>query len=387
MSLPNDALLTEAFAIAHRYPIVDGHVDLPYRLFKTRDAEGRVTEDVTERTCVGDFDLVRAREGGHSAPFMSIYVPAEYQQSGGARAVADTLIDYVEQLASRAPEAFALASEPDDVEGNFAAGRISLPMGLENGAALEGRVANLEHFYRRGIRYVTLTHARDNDLCDSSYDTRRTNGGLSALGRECVRAMNALGVMVDVSHVSDDSFHHVMELSLAPVIASHSSCRHFTPGWERNLSDAMIRRLADGGGLVMINFGSSFLDDRVRRAREALHAKVVAFASARGIEEDGAEALEFRRRCFREHPIEWASVEQVADHIDHVVALVGIDHVGLGSDFDGVGDSLPTGLRDNAQLPNLVRVLLARGYDESALAKVLSGNALRVWRAIRATAG
>ncbi len=381
----SDPLLTEAHAIAHRYPIVDGHVDLPYRLYQGRDAEGRPTEDVTERTLRGDFDLVRAEEGGHSAPFMSIYVPAAHQKSGDARAVADALIDLVEDLVRRRPDKLAHAGDADDVERNFASGRISLPMGLENGAALEGRLENLEHFHQRGIRYVTLAHSEDNDLCDSSYDKRRTNRGLSSLGRDAVRAMNALGMMVDVSHVSDATFEQVLALSRAPVIASHSSCRFFTPGWERNLSDEMIRSLADKGGLVMVNFGSSFLNDGVRRQRELQKAALRVFVRQHGFSEDGPEAAEWQRRAYDEQPIEWASVEHVADHIDHVAELVGIEHVGLGSDFDGVGDSLPTGLRDNSQLPNLIRVLLERGYEEAHLAKVLAGNALRVWRCIRAS--
>ena len=199
--------------------------------------------------------------------------------------------------------------------------------------------------------------------------------------------MNALGMMVDVSHISDDSFAGVMELSRAPVIASHSSCRFFTPGWERNLSDEMIRALADKGGLAMVNFGSSFLDDRVRHAREAVQRGLLSFIQEHGFSEGGPEAAEFRRRAYAEHPIEWASVERVADHIDHIVELVGIDYVGLGSDFDGVGDSLPTGLRDSSQLPNLVRVLLSRGYDDAELAQILSGNALRVWQSIRSASG
>lgn len=387
MSHAIDSLLEQARVIAHRYPIVDGHVDLPYRLYLGRDAEGRPTEDVTQRTERGDFDRVRAEEGGHSSPFMSIYVPARHQEAGGARAVADAQIEIIDDIVRRCPEKFAHAGEPDDVQRNFKRSRISLPMGLENGTALEGRLENLEHFHARGIRYVTLAHSRDNDLCDSSYDTRRTHRGLSAFGRDVVRAMNALGMMVDVSHISDDSFEGVMELSRAPVIASHSSCRFFTPGWERNLSDEMIRALADKGGLAMVNFGSSFLDDRVRHAREAVQRGLLSFIQEHGFSEGGPEAAEFRRRAYAEHPIEWASVERVADHIDHIVELVGIDYVGLGSDFDGVGDSLPTGLRDSSQLPNLVRVLLSRGYDDAELAQILSGNALRVWQSIRSASG
>jgi membrane dipeptidase len=377
-----DELQARAHAIAHRYIIVDGHVDLPYRLEEGRDATGRISEDVTERTLKGDFDFVRAREGGHSAPFMSIYIPASFQQTGGAKKLADSLIDMVEDLARRAPDKFALADDPGDIERNFCAGKISLPMGLENGAALEGSLDNLLHFHRRGIRYITLTHSKDNDIADSSYDDRHTNKGLSPFGEKVVAEMNALGVMIDVSHVSDEAFDDVLAVTKAPVIASHSSCRFFTPGWERNMSDEMIGRLADKGGIIMINFGSSFLDDRVRKEREVLSRAVDAFLEGHGFKPGGPEEDEFRRKYYAEHPIELASVERVADHIEHAVKVGGIDHVGLGSDFDGVGDSLPTGLKDNSQLPNLVRVLLARGWDEPRIAKILSGNALRVWREI-----
>jgi membrane dipeptidase len=382
----HDELLERARAIAHRTIIVDGHVDVPYRLQESRDAQGRITEDVTKRTAKGDFDWERAREGGHSAPFMSIYVPATHQIDGGAKKLADSLIDMVEDLAKRAPDKFALARSPSEIERNFAAGRISLPMGIENGAALEGSIENLHHFHARGVRYITLAHSKDNDLCDSSYDDRHTNHGCSALGKRVVAEMNALGMMVDVSHLSDEAFHDVLSVSRAPVIASHSSCRSFTPGWERNMSDEMIRRLAESGGIIMINFGSSFLDDRVRREREAMGKALELFLNQHGFKKNGPEAEEFKTRYYAERPIQWASVELVADHIEHAVKIGGIDHVGLGSDFDGVGDSLPIGLKDGSQLPNLVRVLLARGWSEPRIAKILSGNALRVWRDIQAQA-
>ncbi len=162
-----DVVLERARAIAHRYIIVDGHVDLPLRLHASRDAQGTITEDITQLTARGCFDWPRARQGGLSAPFMSIYIPVSYQDNGAKR-VADSLIDIVEGLVARAPDKFALARAPADVERNFGLGRMSLPMGMENGAGLEGRLENLEHFYRRGIRYITLAHAKDNDICDSA---------------------------------------------------------------------------------------------------------------------------------------------------------------------------------------------------------------------------
>jgi membrane dipeptidase len=198
--------------------------------------------------------------------------------------------------------------------------------------------------------------------------------------------MNRLGIMVDVSHVSDDAFWDVLDTSTAPVIASHSSCRHFTPGWERNMSDDMIRALAGKGGVIQINFGSGFLDADVRKKRDARRAEIEAMLRKRGIGEDDPEAMPLVAAYEAEHPSPVASVRTVADHIDHVVQLVGVDHVGLGSDFDGVGDSLPDRLEDVSMYPNLIAELLDRGYAEPDIEKICSKNVLRVWRAVAATA-
>jgi membrane dipeptidase len=189
-----------------------------------------------------------------------------------------------------------------------------------------------------------------------------------------------VGIMVDVSHLSDDAFDDVLATSVVPVIASHSSCRHFTPGWERNMSDAMIRRLADAGGVIQINFGSGFLTEAVRKAGDAHEAARAAFMKAEGIADgDDVQSLADWDAA---HPSPRATVDDVADHIEHVVRLVGPDHVGLGSDFDGVGDSLPEGLRDVSDYPNLIRVLLERGFSREDIAKICSGNVLRVWQAV-----
>ena len=378
---PED-LAEEARELATRYIVVDGHVDLPHRLEESRNADGTVSEDVTTRTPKGDFDYPRAKDGGLDAPFMSIYIPAKYQKEGGAKALADRLIDTVEAIAHGAPDKFAVARSPQEVRDNFAAGRISFPMGIENGAAIESDLANLAHFHRRGVRYITLTHSKDNAICDSSYDDSHTHKGLSDFGARVVPEMNRLGIMIDVSHISDDAFEDVMKLSVVPVIASHSSCRHYTPGFERNMSDAMIEKLAAKGGVIMINYGSSFINDAARLERKKSWDALDAFKKTNSIEGDDPRAKAFRDRYEREHKLPFATVEQVADHIDHVRKLVGIDHVGLGSDFDGVGDSLPTDLKDASQLPNLLRVLLERGYSEADIEKVCSGNVLRVWQAV-----
>jgi len=365
-----DPLQLEAERLAQSLIILDGHIDLPYRLLEE-------PADVSKRTSTGDFDFERARQGGLNAPFMSIYVPASLEGKG-AGAEAERLIDLVEGLARDFPRHFALARSPQDVRAHFAAGLISLPMGMENGAPIEGDLARLHHFYQRGIRYITLAHSSSNHICDSSYDQARPWRGLSPFGRQLVAEMNRLGIMIDVSHISDEAFAQVMELTAVPVIASHSSCRHFTPGFERNMSDAMIRQLAAHGGVIQINFGSSFISDAYRKANDALKEQL------RPVRETQGEEAAKRRRAelLQAQPLPRAGVEDVADHVMHVVSLVGIDHVGLGSDFDGVGDSLPTGLRDVSQYPNLFRALLARGLSANDLQKLASGNVLRVWQAV-----
>ncbi|MEM9456236.1 MAG: dipeptidase [Myxococcota bacterium] len=377
---PAASVEQRAQALAHELVIVDGHIDVPWRLEQAAE-RGEPVDDVTRATASGDFDLPRARAGGLDAPFMSIYVSPKYEGKG-ARRVADALIDRVEAIVARAPDDFALARSPAEVRANAAAGRISLPLGMENGAPLEGALANVAYFYGRGIRYITLAHSKDNHISDSSYDTRHTHGGLSRFGEQVVAEMNRVGIMIDVSHLSDEAFDDVLRLSKTPVIASHSSCRHFTPGWERNMSDAMIRRLADAGGVIQINFGSDFLDGEIRKLRKA-HARARdEHLTRQGIDPDTSEGEAASRAYERDHPPPRAGVERVADHIEHVIALVGVDHVGLGSDFDGVGDSLPEGLGDVSQYPNLLRVLLQRGHARGELEKIAGANVLRVWQAV-----
>jgi len=369
-----------AAALAHEVIILDGHIDVPWRLQKAADAD-ETPDDVTQATDRGDFDLPRARAGGLDAPFMSIYVSADFERKG-AKAVADALIDRVEAIVARAPDDLALARSPADVRANFAAGKISLPMGMENGAPIEGELTNVAYFHGRGIRYITLAHARDNHIADSSYDERHTHHGLSRFGERVVAEMNAVGIMIDVSHISDEAFDDVMRLSAVPVIASHSSCRHFTPGFERNMSDAMIQRLAEAGGVIQINFGSGFLDAEIRAGRQEHEQAVAAELKRRKLDPESAEGRAATAAYDAEHPPPRATVATVADHIEHVIALVGVDHVGLGSDFDGVGDSLPEGLEDVSAYPNLIQELLARGHDRAEIEKIAGLNVLRVWQAV-----
>jgi membrane dipeptidase len=374
-------LAPKANELAHRFIIIDGHIDVPWRLDESRDKDGSVTEDISKRTAKGDFDWERAKQGGLSAPFMSIYVPAKYE-SGGAKKTADKLIDMVLGFTKQWPEKFATARSPAEVRANFAAGKVSLCMGMENGSPLEHQLENVRYFYDRGIRYITLAHSKDNHLADSSYDDEHTNKGLSEFGKQVVVEMNRLGIMVDVSHISDDSFWQVVELSKPPMIASHSSCRHFTPGWQRNMSDDMIRALAKRGGVIQINFGSGFLDAERQKQQDEYRKELDALLKSKGLEFGEPKARPIMQEFRASRPRKFATLEQVADHIDHVKKLVGIDHVGLGSDFDGVGDSLPTGLKDVSHYPNLIRLLLERGYSEREIEKVCSGNVLRVWQAV-----
>ncbi len=370
-------LAAEAERIAAESIIVDGHIDVPYRLV----AE---FEDVTVATEGGDFDYPRAVQGHLNAPFMSIYTPASMEAEGKSKEVADELIDIVEGIVETAPDKFAIATSVADVRAQFEAGLISLPLGMENGSPIEGSLENLEYFYDRGVRYITLAHSLSNHVSDSSYDENRQWNGLSEFGAELIGEINRIGIMIDISHVSDEAFWQVMDLSAVPVIASHSSARHFTPGWERNMSDDMIVRLAEGGGVIMINYGSAFLTDK---AREYGNRRRAAFMEMRDAYPDvhTDELRKTSREQFEaEHgPYPYATLDDVLDHIDHVVELTGsVDAIGIGSDYDGVGDSLPEGLKDVSSYPNLVRGLLERGYSEDDIRKILGENLLRVWRTV-----
>jgi membrane dipeptidase len=250
---------------------------------------------------------------------------------------------------------------------------------MENGAPIEDDIKNVEYFHKRGIRYITLTHGKDNQICDSSYDTTQTWNGLSPFGREVIKEMNRVGIMVDISHVSDSAFYQAVALSSTPCIASHSSVRYFTPDFQRNMNDDMIKFLADRGGVIQINFGSSFLDQAVQNYQNQKREELRELLAKRNLKMTDAAARPVIEEFRKKNPALYSDVEKVADHIDHVVKLVGIKHVGLGSDFDGVGDSLPTGLKDVSQYPNLIYALLKRGYSESDIEKICSGNVLRVW--------
>lgn len=369
------AVLTKARLLTQRTLLVDTHIDVPYRL-----EEGWA--DVTMPTPDGEFDHERARRGGLDVPFMSIYTPAESEAEGTSFELANRLIDRVEALVGRAPGKFAIVRTADQAVEARRLGLMGLAMGMENGSPLDGKLENVAFFRGRGISYITLAHSLSNHISDSSYDENRQWDGLSPFGREVVAEMNRQGVMVDVSHVSDEAFDQVLELSRAPVIASHSSARHFTPGFERNMSDDMIRALAAKGGVIMVNFGSSFLTREAREWRDRMGEEREAFLKQNGLDEHGEEAEGFEKRYREAHPFPYATLDDLVAHFEHVIALVGIRHVGMGSDFDGVGDSLPVGVKDVSAYPNLVAKLLEKGYSDDDIEAIMGGNLLRVWRAV-----
>jgi membrane dipeptidase len=377
----NEALAAAAREMAHANLMTDTHVDVPYRLHEE-------WADVTGATADGDFDYPRARAGGLDVPFMSIYTPAESEAEGTSYEIANQLIDSVEALVGRAPDRFVIVRNPDEAVQAFRDGKMGLAMGMENGSPIAGKLENVAFFKNRGISYITLAHSLSNHLSDSSYDEERKWNGLSAFGRDVVAEMNRLGVMVDVSHLSDDAFWQVLEISTVPVIASHSSARHFTPGFERNMSDEMIRAMAAKGGVIQINFGSSFLTDEARAWYENRANAIEAWMAQNGFDENShsPERREFARRYREQNPFPYADMDDLMAHFTHVIELVGIDHVGIGSDFDGVGDSLPEGMKDVSFYPALIERFLQLEYSEDDIRKVMAGNLLRVWREAEAFA-
>ncbi len=373
---PDDpAVQDRASALARRILILDSHMDVPYRLMNRM-------VDISERTFTTDFDYPRAREGGLKAAFLAVYVPQRLEEAGGALQHALRQIALVESLVQRSPGKFTFARTPDEVRSQLGGSQVLFTLGMENGIPLEHDLRNIRMFFDRGIRYITLVHARDNSLADASFDTTHTWGGLSPFGREVIAEMNRVGMIVDVSHMSDSAAYQAIRLSATPVVATHSSCRAFTPGLERNMSDELIRQLAAHGGVIQINFASSFLVDSIRQRMAAIGGGVGKYLREHNLHHFDEKAMEYTRAYRREKGVPYADVRDIAKHIDHVVKLVGVDHVGLGSDFEGLGDDLPTGMKDVSGYPNLIRELLLLGYDEPAIEKICGGNFIRVWEEV-----
>lgn len=364
--------------------IVDTHIDAP-GLLLSRWADLGV--DAPDR----EFDYPRARAGGLDVGFMAIYTSHGRDEAGTARQHAHNQIDAVEALAGRHPDKFAVLTSPGDVDTLREGGRVLLAMGMENAGPLGDDVSQVEIFFNRGVRYIGLTHSGNNRIGDSSYTLERKWNGLSPFGREVIAEMNRLGMIVDVSHVSDETARDVIEVSTAPVIASHSGFRHFTPGFERNLDDELAKEIAATGGVIQIPFGTMFLDGQAAADIQAYFVAADEFerrnTELRAAGEPTEDRSAFERNWEETHPVPDITIDPVLDQIDHGVKLVGIDHIGLGSDFDGVGGDLPENLRTVADFPHLVAGLQQRGYSDDDIRKILGGNMLRAWTAIEAAAG
>ncbi len=350
--------------------IVDGHIDTPQRMLDMK-------ADITGRLPDGHIDVPRMREGGLTAAFFSIWVDARYGRGTAFRRALD-LIGAVRRLADSNGDV-ELATTADEVRAAAARGHIAALMGVEGGHAIEHSLENLDSLYRLGVRYMTLTWNNGNDWAGSSTDPKR-HGGLSSFGRQVVARMNRLGMLVDVSHVSDATFWDVVATSTRPVIASHSSCRALAHH-PRNLSDDELRAIARNGGVVGINFYPVFLDEHFRDQYEELRRRLKPQTDsirARHRGRPGESAFEVDKFVGQHaESLDVPTIDRLLDHIDHAVQVMGIDHVGLGSDFDGIS-VLPRPMKDATSLPELVRALGARGYSDSDVRKILGENFLRV---------
>jgi membrane dipeptidase len=358
--------------------IVDTHIDSPTELMKQWKDLGEAQS--------GEFDYPKARAGGLDVAFMSIYTSPGQDDDGSAWNVANRMIDAVDSLALRHPDKFAILRSPRDVDRLRAGDRVLLPMGMENGAPIGDDLAKLRFFFARGVRYITLAHSANNRIADSSYAAEKRWKGLSPFGREVVAEMNRLGMMIDVSHLSDDAARQAIDLSRAPVIASHSALRHFTPGFERNLSDELAKAIAAKGGVIQIPFGNAFVDPASAAQTQAYFVAYADFERERAAGRTTKTVAEFDAEWDKAHPPLPVGINAVLDQIDYGVKLVGIDHIGIGSDFDGVGGALPQGLKTVADFPNLVAGLQARKYSDADIRRILGGNLLRAWTAIEAAA-
>lgn len=358
--------------------IVDTHIDAPTELMKTWVDLGIAQSR--------EFDFPKARAGGLDVAFMSIYTSPGQDDNGSAWTVANHMIDAVESLALRHPDKFALLRSPQDVERLRRGGRVLLPLGMENGAPIGDDLGKLTFFFDRGVRYITLAHSANNRIADSSYAQEKKWNGLSPFGREVVADMNRLGMMIDVSHLSDAAVAQSVELSRAPVVATHSALRHFTPGFERNLSDELAKAIAAKGGVIQIPFGNAFVDPASAAKTQAYFVAYATFERDRNSGKTTQTVAEFDEAWDRDHPPLTVKIEAVLDQIDYGVKLVGIDHIGIGSDFDGVSGALPEGLKTAADFPNLIAGLQARGYSDADIRKILGGNLLRMWRQVEKTA-
>ncbi|MGD2295942.1 MAG: dipeptidase [Candidatus Aminicenantes bacterium] len=387
--LDPEALEAESLAIHDRVLTVDTHCDTTYRLLSD-DWDIGERHEPGERGS-GKVDLPRMAEGGLDAEFFAVFVgQGERTPEGYARAKERAVkqLEGLHRMCEKYPHLVGLATSPEDAYRLEKEGKRAAYIGMENGYPIGRDLSLVEEYYKKGVRYITLCHGGDNDICDSS--TERNNpedNGLSDFGKEVVAECNRLGIMIDISHASDETFFNVMETSKAPIIASHSSVRALCDH-PRNLTDKMIKALAADGGVIQICFVSSFVKTPKPNPErdKALRALREKYGPRREIKDEAV--LKKRREeymaVYEMYPRDRATVKDLVDHIDHVVKLVGVDHVGIGTDFDGGGDL--EGCSDVSELPNVTVELVRRGYSEEEIRKIWGENLMRVFRAVIAVA-
>lgn len=368
-------LTDEALRIHRAALVIDGHNDLPYQ-FREREDLSFAQFDIARPQPRFHTDIPRLRQGGVGAQFWSAYVPAETRKA--KTAVTQTLeqIDVIRRFVNRYSDHFEMAYTADDIVRIRRSGKIASLIGVEGGHSIDNSLGVLRTYYLLGVRYLTLTHSETLDWADSATDTPRHHG-LTDFGRQVVREMNRLGMMVDLSHVSPDVMRQAIEVSTAPVIFSHSSAYALAPH-VRNVPDDILRMLPKNGGIVMINFYSGFITPEGARASRDM------FSAYRRMQEQTKDRKDLERAIEQwkaEHPMPRGSVHTVVDHIEHVIRMAGIDHVGLGSDFDGIS-STPEQLEDVSKYPYITQELLNRGYNEEQIHKILGGNLMRVLRRV-----
>ncbi len=371
--------LERARALHDRVPLVDGHNDLPWQ-YRQQFQRAVSRLDIAQPQPQLMTDIPRLREGGVGAQFWSVYVPTSLDRGDAVLATLEQ-IDVVYQMIRRYPDTFELALTADEVEAAFGDGKIASLIGMEGGHSINNSLAALRMFYKLGARYMTLAHSTSTPWADSATDEAHLDG-LSAFGREVVGEMNWLGMLIDLSHVSPATMHDALDVSEAPIIFSHSSARAIT-GHPRNVPDDVLSRLPDNGGVVMVTFVSSFISVEAFEHRRAGEAERERLRGLPGSTEDSVrEAME---QWTEANPAPRGTVSLVADHIDHIRDVAGIDHIGIGSDYDGT-TYVAAGLDDVSMLPALTAVLLERGYSDQDVMKVLGLNLLRVMRNVEAVA-
>lgn len=362
--------MTRARKLAAESIGIDSHIDTIQRVLVMH-------QDLGKRSRAGHVDLPRLREGGMHAPFFAFWVPVYYEGAEAVRRTLD-LRDSMQSLLDAYPDEIQLAITAADIERIVKAGKVSAFLTIEGGHQIADDLAVLRMYFKLGIRSMTLTHSRNNNWADAATD-KPAHNGLTGFGKEVVREMNRLGMVVDVSHVSDKTFYDALDVTTKPVIVSHSSMRALSDV-PRNVTDEMLRALAKNRGVIGINFGEGFINPRDAEAlRSAIRIETSAPGlTGRALDEYAAADV---HKLFGARVEVAATVEDVADHIDHAVKIAGIDHVGIGSDFDGVSGP-PNGLEDVSKMPMLIAVLLRRGYAERDVKKILGENCLRVIREV-----